>query len=253
MRGSLTFACGLVAVFGWSEQVLAQSAPPGASPSAATALPPTPAAPPVAAPVAALPADAPTAAPRPAARAEPRRAAPSRVAVVSFTADDPDAVLETDWSPRGGSAPMYMICSTPCEMQVSGDARYRVAGPGLYESTLFGLPPGRERVTVKAEMVSKSVAGPVLMLVLGGTAFTIVGPILLIAGTDANRRHKEGDGLIVSGAIVTLGGAALGLVGLVSLVLKSSQRESKVHVARAARPALTLPGGLAVDARGLRF
>jgi hypothetical protein len=150
-------------------------------------------------------------------------------------------VLESDWSPSGGNVPLYMICSTPCETRVSADAHYRVAGPGLYDSTIFGLPPGRERVSVKAEMETKSVAGPVLLLVLGGTAFSIVGPILLVAGVEANRRHKDGDGLIVSGAVVTGSGAVLGLIGLVSLVLKASRSESKVHVARAAVPALALP------------
>jgi hypothetical protein len=244
-------ALGMAAssMLGWSGQASAQAAPPGAPAPSVTSPPPPPAAPPAAT---ALSATEPRAAAALPATAAPRPTAPGRVATVVFEADHPDAVLESDWSAHG-RVPMYMICSTPCEMRVSGDARYRVAGPGLYESTLFALPPDRERVSVKAEMESKSVAGPVLMLVLGGTAFAIVGPILLIAGVEADRRHKDGKGLIISGAVVSLGGAALGLVGLVSLVIKSSHRESKVHIARAARPSLALPGDLSLDASGLRF
>jgi hypothetical protein len=139
-------------------------------------------------------------------------------------------------------------------MRLSADAHYRVAGPGLYESPIFGLPPGRHQVSVQAEMRSRSVSAGVLELVIGGTLFALVGPILLLAGADEKDHHeKDGDGLLIAGASVTLAGAVVGTVGLVTLVVKSSQRESKVRLARNPVPALALPGGLALDASGLRF
>jgi hypothetical protein len=222
MRGSRVWFAGVVVIaFAWPANLLAQPAPP---PSAAAA---TAAAP---APVAA-----------------------TRTATVVFQADDADAVLESDWTPDGKASPWYAVCAAPCTEHVNADGRFRAAGPGLHPSTPFKLPGGRDRVVITGEMAGKSMAVPVALIVAGNGLFFVVGPIFLVSGIVSEAGHGSGGGLIATGAVMMLGGAVVGLTGVVMLIVKAQNKESKVQLARSGGPRFELPAGLALEARGVTF
>jgi len=257
MRGSIAFVwvAAATSVFGFTAEAralppAAVPAPPAPAPAPvapAAVLPPAPTAPAGAA-AAPVPPIAPVA---PAAAA--KVSAPPHVATVTFQADDPDAVLESDWSPTGPSAPWYVVCRAPCELEVSADSLFRASGPDLYESMPFRLPSGRDHVVVQGEMEGRSVAAPVLMTVVGAGLFAFIGPVVLLVGVDQQERHGTGGAAIAVGGTLMLGGGVLATVGVISLIIKSQHRQSRVQFAGRAEPHLALPGGLGLEARGLTF
>jgi len=170
--------------------------------------------------------------------------------VVTLDADDEAAVLESDWSPNGKVSPWHLVCSAPCTLPVRADARFRVTGPALYASRPFMLPAGRDRVHVKAHMASQSIVAGAALLAAGYALLSVAGPTLVIAGLD---RHHGGSPLVVSGIAVSATGAVVGTLGLISMVFRVQHKESRVELTRAMPPSLPLPGGVALEARGLVF
>lgn len=231
MRGSRWLSAGIaLSLWAAAPRAFAETPPAGAKPPS---LAPQPA-----------PAAAASAAPAPAA---------ARVATVVFQADDFDAVLESDWTPDGKTSPWYAVCRAPCTEKVHADARFRAAGPGLHESTPFVLPSGRDRYVITGEMAGTSVAAPVAMIVAGNGLFWVVGPIFLVTGVVAEASNRSGGGLIATGAVVMLGGAVVGIAGVVMLIIRAQNKESKVTIAQRQSPRLELGHGLGLDARGLSF
>jgi hypothetical protein len=218
---------------------------------------PQPAPPPPVATFETAPAQAPSPAAAasgvPAASAPAARSQPTRTANVTFHADDPEAVLQTDWSADGKSVDWYQLCTGECIQRVNAEARFRVAGSGMYESMPFKLPPDREQVTVDAEMKSRSVAVPILMAVAGYTLFVFVGPTLLAMSLSETSDYHGDDGLLAAGIVTTSVGAVVGSVGLVMLIVKAQKKESIVRLANGTPPKLKLPGGMALETRGITF
>jgi hypothetical protein len=172
-------------------------------------------------------------------RALPAQAEPSRVAHVVFRANDDEAVLQTDWAPGGApanvAAPSWsVVCAAPCAVQVHADARFRATGRTLYDSPPFVLPPNRASVVVTAEMATKSMVAPALLLVAGYATLGVLGPLLigtgLAAGDEMGPRTRTG--LIVSGSVVAGVGVALAATGVVMIVKRAQRKASKVELAR---------------------
>jgi hypothetical protein len=183
---------------------------------------------------------APTARAEPPPSSAPSSAPPSegpRVARVVFRADEDEAVLQTDWAPvtrAGGPVMWSVVCAAPCEAEVRGDARFRAAGRTSYDSAPFVLPPRRDRVVVTAEMATKSMVAPALLIVAGYATLAVVGPLLIgtgiAAGDDMGPRTRTG--LIVSGSIVAGVGLAAATAGVVMIVKRAQRKESRVVIAR---------------------
>lgn len=184
------------------------------------------------------------------APAEPNVAPAPRTAVVEFRADRPGAVLESDWAPNNAVSPWYMLCAAPCRQNVVADARLRVAGPGMYASRIFKLPLGQPYVRVTATMESRSIAGGVALLAVGYALLGVTSPALVGGGL---ARDHGGTPLIVSGIAVGVAGAVAGGIGLMLMVRRAQYKESRVRTARASAPRLALPGGLALEPRGITF
>lgn len=174
----------------------------------------------------------------------------ARTALVHFRADEPGAVLESDATATGSASSYYVVCHAPCDELVYADGSFRVGGASFHPSRPFRLPLGRNEVMLKAEMVSSSVAVPMALAIVGG-GIGSVGLMLLAGGILEERDHRDGETLIVSGAVVAGVGGAMGAVGVIMLLVKAQDRESTVRVANGA--ALELPAGLSLDARGFVF
>lgn len=147
----------------------------------------------------------------------------------------------------------YQLCMEGCTQRVNADARFRVAGSGMYESMPFKLPLDRESVTINAEMKSRSVAAPILMAVAGYTLFVFVGPTLLAMSLSETSPYHGDDGLLAAGIVTTSLGAVVGSVGLVMIIVKAQKKESIVRMAHGAPPKLQLGGGVALEGRGITF
>lgn len=247
MRGSI-WAFGVVQslIASAVASAQAQSVPSTAPPPPVTAAEGVPARAPTPVPVTPATAATATGAPAPGA-------SPTRTARVTFHADDPDAILQTDWSAEGKSVDWYQLCTEGCTQRVNADARFRVAGSGMYESMPFKLPLDKDTVTVNAEMKSRSVAVPILMAVAGYTLFVFVGPTLLAMSLSETSDYHGDDGLLAAGIVTTSVGAVVGSVGLVMLIVKAQKKESVVRIARAQPPKLELGRGIALETRGFTF
>jgi hypothetical protein len=171
--------------------------------------------------------------------AAPARSEPSRVANVVFRANDDEAVLQTDWTPSGSpanaaAASWSVVCAAPCAVQVHADARFRATGRTVYDSPPFVLPPNRDSVVVTADMATKSMVAPALLLVAGYATLGVIGPLLigtgLAAGDDMGPRTRTG--LIVSGSVVAGVGAALAATAVVMIVKRAQRKASKIELAR---------------------
>jgi hypothetical protein len=172
---------------------------------------------------------------------------------VSFQADNPGAVLESDAATDGKTSPWYVVCQSPCEKEVLASGNFRVAGPGFYPSRQFVLPDGRDRVVVNAEMKESSVALPITLTIVGYGLFSVVAPIFVIVGAVQEAQRDDGTGMFVAGGVSALTGAVMGTTGLVMLIVHAQDKESKAFVAKKQPPRIALPGGLALDQRGVVF
>ncbi len=236
----------------WASNALAQTAPPPSSwgaqptpkaPSAQPAAPAptvTPAAPAPSAPATAAfpttaPHDAAAAPATPPSFAPPPAAAPiTRQARVRFNANEPGAVLESDATPDGRSAGWYVVCEAPCTGTVSKEGSFRVGGAGYHASRVFRLPEERNEFKVDAEMESSSVAVPMAITIVGGVIAS-AGGMMLLGGLVAEENHRDGEELILPGAIIGGAGAVIATIGVLMLVIDAQHDESKAHVAKAAR------------------
>ncbi len=172
-----------------------------------------------------------------------------RTTLVGFQALDHDAWLETNVLPDGTSEEWSVVCVAPCTHRVPRDGTFRAASSDFEASRPFRLPKDRERVIVTAQLgPMESKTGPILMTVLGWTSFGLIGPLVLTGGIINSK-----DALTLTGAVLTLGGAIVGTVGIVMLVTTPRGRRSHVSIARGDAPKLALPGGIGLDARGFTF
>jgi hypothetical protein len=164
-----------------------------------------------------------------------------RKARVSFDADEPGAVLEADHTDQG-KVPWYVVCETPCSRVVGTGGTFRVAGPGFHSSRPFMLPEDKNDVRVTAEMESSSLAVPMALTIIGG-AIASAGLLTMLGGWAQEQEHHNGEKAIVVGGIAGGVGTVIGGIGVVMLLVKSQQTESKAHVAKPFEPGLE-PRGL---------
>jgi hypothetical protein len=139
-------------------------------------------------------------------------------------------VLESDATAEGETAPWYVVCEAPCTRTLPIDGSYRVAGSGYHSSRPFRLPDDRSAVAVSAEMQDSSVAAPMALTIVGGVIAS-VGLLMIAGGAAREVDNRNGETLIISGAAVGGGGAIIGTIGVVMLLVKSQNTESKAHVA----------------------
>jgi len=148
---------------------------------------------------------------------------------VNFNADEPGAVLESDATPDGKSAPWYVLCEAPCTQNVYVDGSFRVSGPGYHPSRAFRIPDDQPRAAVTAEMQTSSIALPMALTIVGG-AIATVGLGILAGGVAKEEDNRDGEPLIISGGIVGGAGAVIGIVGVVMLLVQTQHTESRAHV-----------------------
>jgi hypothetical protein len=154
---------------------------------------------------------------------------PKRKARVSFEADQPGAVLESDATSEGKTAPWYVVCEAPCTRTLPIDGSYRVSGSGYHSSRPFRLPDDQSAVAVSAEMQDSSVAVPMALSIVGGVIAS-VGLLMIAGGVSREVDNRNGETLIISGAAVGGGGAIIGTIGVVMPLVKSQNTESKAHL-----------------------
>lgn len=193
------------------------------------------------------------------ARAENARgipAAPSadveRTAVVGFDAPGQNARLQSNWHPSGEGSGWYTVCIAPCTRRVPHDATFRAAGEGFDPSEPFELPEGTTRVLVTSTLEHRSRAVPALLLAGGLASFFVIGPTLFVVGIASGvSGERDAGALFVSGSALIIGGAIAGTVGAIMLLTQPSRKSSVTLTNRSA--ALKLPGGFALEPRGLTF
>ncbi|HEX6273820.1 MAG TPA: hypothetical protein VFZ53_12315 [Polyangiaceae bacterium] len=166
-----------------------------------------------------------------------------------FEADEPGALLESDTTADGKPVAWYVVCEAPCARSVSASGSYRVGGYGFHDSRVFRLPDDRAELSVEAEMESSSIAFPMALTIVGGV-FASVGGMLALVGLSEEEQHRDGEDLIISGAVVGGAGFLVASVGVVMLLVDAENDESR---ARVAKRTLELPGGLALEPRGVTF
>ncbi|MFO0661502.1 MAG: hypothetical protein U0165_16970 [Polyangiaceae bacterium] len=110
------------------------------------------------------------------------------------------------------------VCSAPCNVPADPEVDYRVGGQGIEPSRSFRVSPtGVTMVRADVALTGPKYGG-IVMLGAGILAVN-VGPVLMLAGVakDLNEGDNKSDGssLTRAGALVTLGGLAVGIAGLV--------------------------------------
>jgi len=173
--------------------------------------------------------------------------------LLRFEATAPESWLETDADPAGIATGWSTLCPAPCTRRVPADARFRVVGAGAEPSAPFRLPEGRDRFIVTATLQKASRPVATVVTIVGITAL-VAGPIVTLFGLgralSGEDQHNE---FLFAGLGITLGGAIATTAGLVALAAGSNDRRSVVRIAHSTGPRLALPGGLALESRGLTF
>jgi hypothetical protein len=179
-----------------------------------------------------------------------------RTALVGFQAVNHQAWLETNTRPDGTvSKDWYAVCVAPCTRRVATDGAFRAAGSDFAPSEPFHLP-NKERiiVTSRLEANKRSRTAPIVMMATGfGSAVLLGPPVFLYGIVAALGGEPAGDALLATGLALVVGGAAAGLVGLIWLSAVSNNKQSSVSVASQSTPRLELPGGFALEPRGVTF
>lgn len=131
---------------------------------------------------------------------------------------------------RAEDSPWERVCSSPCDVDVPVEGRYRINGDGVHRSRSFRLEPSPQgEVTLDVEPGSSLAhTGGVVMLILG-LPTTAVGALMLIVSL-----LPSGGDLFAPGAGVFLGGAAITVGGA---VLIKTNRTSVEQTAQVAPPA----------------
>jgi hypothetical protein len=228
--------------------------------SAALAAEPT--APP---PTASFPEEAPLQ-PPPASSTERAQRAPvvavadgqRRTALVGFQTTGHRARLETKTLADGSTSPeWHVVCEAPCTRSLSLDGTFRTAGDGFAPSEPFQLPKNKEHLTVTSHLEKNRAARtvPIVLIATGLFSFAVVAPILLIAETESVLLSDQSTTAAppTGAAVFLLGGLAVATVGVVWLLVVSGEKRSVVNVASRPAPRLELPGGVALESRGLTF
>jgi hypothetical protein len=83
-------------------------------------------------------------------------------------------------------------------------------------------------------MESSSIALPMAITIVGGV-IAGVGGTLLLGGLAAEEQNRDGEELIVPGAIVGGVGTLIATVGVIMLLVDAENDESRVRVAQHAR------------------
>ena len=162
-------------------------------------------------------------------------------------------MLESDAATDGKTSPWYVVCQAPCEKEVLAHGNFRVSGHGYYPSRQFALPEGRDRVVVNGQMKTSSVGGPIAMTLIGNGVVWVVAPVFFIIGAIQEGDGDDGTAMFITGGATALAGAALATTGVVMLIIHAQDKESKARVGKGLAPRVALPGGFALDRRGIVF
>ena len=123
---------------------------------------------------------------------------------------------------------------TPCSGTVSTSGAFRVAGYGFHPSRLFRLPDDRAQIAIDAEMENSSIALPMAITIVGGVVASI-GGMMVLGAISAEEQNRDGEELLVPGAIVGGAGTLIATIGVIMLIVDAQHSESRAHVAKTAR------------------
>jgi hypothetical protein len=188
---------------------------------------------------------------------------------VFFRSEHNDATLQRLDS--GGI--WFDVCRTPCAGRVASRGVYRVAGDGLRGSepfTLSRLGPYVAIETTRVGTYGRSALGGVMAI--GGGVVAYVGLVVLAASVpgahredwdEENRSDNDWEDARGGAIVMLLGGTAVGIVGLVTLLRNKTNVELVELKRRGATQTLPLheragfsvpiSSGLALTERGLAW
>lgn len=179
-----------------------------------------------------------------------------RTVSATLQADHPDATLM-----RRGAAGWEPVCRAPCQAMLDPEDHYRVDGRGLRPSRPFQLPRGRDPVQLRTSVGTSSQHGWGIVLLIGGGAIGFVGSQVLLTGLlltafdepDGLERTESASSVTAVGAVMTVGGLATGIAGLLML---TGNRTTVTLVGRQGsppEPRVAITPGLELTARGFVF
>jgi hypothetical protein len=188
---------------------------------------------------------------------------------VFFRSEDNDATLQRLDS--GGI--WFDVCRTPCAGRVASRGVYRVAGDGLRGSDPFTLSRRGPNVAIETTRVGtsgRSALGGIMAI--GGGVVAYVGLAVIMASVpgshgedwdDDGRSDNDWEDARGVATVMLLGGTAVGIVGLVTLLRNKTKVELVELRPRGAtqfrppgeRPSFSVPiaSGLALTERGLAW
>ncbi len=152
--------------------------------------------------------------------------------ILGFQAVGHAARLQSDTHPDGRKTDWFTVCEAPCTRRVPWDARFRALGIDADPSPPFRLPEDKERVIATTTLEKPRHTAPKMVMAIGyavalvGLPVAFVGLMTAMTGEDPNA---------------------------VLLLSSSQQSQSRVSIAQATGPRLALPGGFALESRGLTF
>ena len=142
--------------------------------------------------------------------------------------------------------PFFTICVSPCDTVVPAAGKYRVSGDLMRPSGRFVLPEGAVHDTIVVRPASSlAFAGGIVLTVIGGAAAVLgaLGFVLSPLGEGAPDRSARNAeiGLMIGGAAVAGGGAALIALNASTKVSQAVSQTSDRPEQRLTRSMMSVP------------
>jgi len=107
------------------------------------------------------------------------------------------------------------VCTAPCVAHINPSTELRVSGTGIAESSPFMLPPGRDRIAIKAAGTSAGARAFGWMFTAVGLVPVGVGAAFAVAGATGSERERP---LVAVGGLAALTGIPFIAIGVASLL-----------------------------------
>lgn len=175
-----------------------------------------------------------------------------RTVLVGFQASG-HARLQSDTHLDGRTTDWFTVCEAPCTRRVPAYARFRAVGLDAAPSESFRLPNQEEGVLVNMTLEKPRRTTPQLVMMIGYATALVGIPVAFFGLLRGMTGQDEKGVMFITGAVLTVGGLVAGTAGLIAHLSSSPQSQSVVSIAQTTGPRLALPGGFALESRGLTF